>query len=216
MQLSSHQAQTIIDGAEAKARKMGLAVVIAVLDAGAHLKAFRRMGGAVLASNDIAIRKASTAVLFQANSEAVWEYCKPGAPAPGLEQTNGGLAPFGGGIPLKGQDGIPTGVLAEAYQTGTLMDQRAAVVLYASVAGLMSAAWLPVFPYLARHPELLETEGTATYFAKQWSRPVVGVVAYVVAAAAGWLLHPAVAIAVFAFMVIYHAWTSRGLGGRQA
>jgi Haem degrading protein HbpS-like len=53
----------------------------------------------VLASIDIAIRKASTAVLFQANSESVWDYCKPGAPAPGLELTNGGLAPFGGGIP---------------------------------------------------------------------------------------------------------------------
>src|SRR5215510_6167569 len=105
MQLSSHQAQIVIDGAEAKARELGLPVVIAVLDDGAHLKAFRRMDGAVLGSIDIAIRKASTAVLFQANSEAVWEYCKPGAPAPGLQLTNGGLAPFGGGIPLKGTDG---------------------------------------------------------------------------------------------------------------
>ena len=111
MPLSSLQAHTAIDGAESKAREMGLPVVIAVLDAGAHLKAFRRMDGAVLASIDIAIRKASTAVLFQANSEAVWEYCKPGAPAPGLELTNGGLAPFGGGIPLKGSDGQVIGAL---------------------------------------------------------------------------------------------------------
>jgi uncharacterized protein GlcG (DUF336 family) len=111
MQLTSHQAQAVIDGVEAKARELGLPVVVAVLDAGAHLKAFRRMDGAVLASIDIAIRKASTAVLFQANSEAVWEYCKPGAPAPGLELTNGGLAPFGGGIPLKGPDGQVIGAL---------------------------------------------------------------------------------------------------------
>lgn len=111
MQLSSYQAQTVIDGAEAKAREMGLPVVIAVLDAGAHLKAFRRMDGAVLASIDIAIRKASTAVLFQANSETIWDYCKPGAAAPGLELTNGGLAPFGGGIPLKGPDGMVIGAL---------------------------------------------------------------------------------------------------------
>ena len=59
MQLSSHQAQKVIEGAEGKAREMGLPVVIAVLDAGAHLKAFRRMDGAVLASIDIALRKAS-------------------------------------------------------------------------------------------------------------------------------------------------------------
>lgn len=111
MHLNSRQAQTIIDGAEAKARELGLPVVVAVLDAGAHLKAFKRMDGAVLASIDIATRKASTAVLFQANSEAVWSYCKPGAPAPGLELTNGGLAPFGGGIPLKGPDGAVIGAL---------------------------------------------------------------------------------------------------------
>jgi uncharacterized protein GlcG (DUF336 family) len=111
MQLTSYQAQTIVDGADAKARELQLPVVIAVLDAGAHLKALRRMDGAVLASIDIAIRKASTAALFQANSEAVWEYCKPGAPAPGLELTNGGLAPFGGGIPLKGPDGAVIGAL---------------------------------------------------------------------------------------------------------
>src|SRR5215813_14434319 len=111
MSLSSHQAQIVIDGAETKAHELGLPVVIAVLDAGAHLKAFRRMDGAVLASIDIAIRKASTAVRFQANSEAVWEYCKPGAPAHGLELTNGGLAPFGGGIPLKLRDGSVVGAL---------------------------------------------------------------------------------------------------------
>jgi uncharacterized membrane protein len=111
---------------------------------------------------------------------------------------------------------FPTGVLAEAYQAGTLVDQRAAVVLYATVAGLMSAAWLPVFPHLARHPELLEAEGTMRYFVKQWSRPVVGVAAYLAAAALGWLAHPSIAVAIFACMVLYHAWTSQGLGGRQA
>ena len=29
----------------------------------------------------------------------------PGAPAPALELTNGGLAPFGGGVPLRNADG---------------------------------------------------------------------------------------------------------------
>ena len=111
MQLTSHHAQAVIDGAEAKAGELALAVVVAVLDAGAHLKAFRRMDGAVLGSIDIAINKARTAVLFQTNSEAVWEYCKPGAPAPGLQLTNGGLATFGGGIPLKSPDGIVIGAL---------------------------------------------------------------------------------------------------------
>jgi uncharacterized protein GlcG (DUF336 family) len=111
MQITSHQAQVVIDGAAAKALELGLPVIVAVLDAGAHLKAFRRMDGAVLASIDIAVSKARTAVLFQANSEAVWEYCKPGAPAPGLQLTNGGLATFGGGIPIRSRDGNVIGAV---------------------------------------------------------------------------------------------------------
>jgi uncharacterized protein GlcG (DUF336 family) len=110
MQITSQQAEAAITGGEAKARELGLAAIVAVLDGGAHLKAFRRMDGAVLGSIDIAIRKAKTAVLFHANSEAVWDYCKPGAPAHALELTNGGLAPFGGGIPLR-MDGIVIGAV---------------------------------------------------------------------------------------------------------
>jgi uncharacterized protein GlcG (DUF336 family) len=30
----------------------------------------------------------------------VWDYCRPGAPAPNLEASNGGLMPFPGGLPL--------------------------------------------------------------------------------------------------------------------
>lgn len=104
-------AKTIIAAGEAKAAAIGVPVIVAVLDAGAHLKAFSRMDGAVLGSIDIAMRKARTAVLFEASSEAVWDYCKPGAPAHALELSNGGLAPFAGGIPLRDAAGTMIGAV---------------------------------------------------------------------------------------------------------
>jgi uncharacterized protein GlcG (DUF336 family) len=105
------QARAIISAGEAKASALGVSVNIAVLDAGAHLKAFSRMDGAVLGSIDVALKKAATAALFLTSSAAVWEYCKPGAPAHALELSNGGLAPFPGGLPLKTTDGDVLGAV---------------------------------------------------------------------------------------------------------
>jgi uncharacterized protein GlcG (DUF336 family) len=111
MQVTVAQAKTVIAAGEAKAAAIGIGVIVAVLDAGAHLKAFIRMDGAVLGSIDLATAKARTAVLFQIPSEAVWDYCKPGAPAPGLERSNGGLATFAGGIPLFHPSGVMIGAV---------------------------------------------------------------------------------------------------------
>jgi uncharacterized protein GlcG (DUF336 family) len=119
MSLTIDRARAVIAAAEAKAWEIGVPVVIAVLDAGVHLKAFTRMDGAPLGSIDVALKKARTSALFNVNSEAVWEYCKPGAPAPGLELSNDGLAPFGGGVPLSaggelvGAVGVSGGAVAQ-------------------------------------------------------------------------------------------------------
>jgi uncharacterized protein GlcG (DUF336 family) len=99
--LRTQQAQAVVAAAIAKAVEIHVPMNIALLDSGGHLKAFIRMDGAVLGSIDLAMKKAKTAVLFETNSESVWEYCKPGAPAPGLELSNGLLATFAGGIPIR-------------------------------------------------------------------------------------------------------------------
>lgn len=109
--ISNHQARALLAAGEARASELGAAVNIAVLDAGTHLKAFARQDGAVLGSIDVAIAKARTAVLFQIPSDAVWEYCKPGAPAPGLARSNGGLATFPGGLPLFDASGTLIGAV---------------------------------------------------------------------------------------------------------
>lgn len=102
--ITSDQSATAIAAAQAKAAAIGVAANIAVLDAGAHLKGFSRMDGAVLGSIDVSIGKARTSVLFGISSDAVWAYCQPGAPAPNLQASNGGLMPFPGGLPLFADD----------------------------------------------------------------------------------------------------------------
>ena len=111
MTLTIAQADTMIAAGTARARDLGIAANIAVLDAAIHLKAFVRMDGAVLGSIDLSIGKARTSALFQISSEAVWDYCKPGAPAHNLEASNGGLMPFPGGLPVTGPDGTVIGAI---------------------------------------------------------------------------------------------------------
>ena len=111
MALNVTLAEQMLKSAVRKAEEIGVPVHIAILDAGAHLKAFLRMDGAILASLDVALKKAKTAVLFEMNSEAVRDYLKPGAAAEGLELTNGVLVTFAGGIPIKSVTGEILGAI---------------------------------------------------------------------------------------------------------
>ena len=74
----------------------------------------------------------------------------------------------------------------------------------------MSAAWLPVFPHLCRHPDLLRPVLPATTFAAQVQRPMVGIMLYIAATALGSFVHPTLAVGFFVFIVGYYAWTSQG------
>jgi uncharacterized protein GlcG (DUF336 family) len=83
MQITSQQAAMMLVAATASASAIGVPMNIAVLDGGAHLKAFVRMDGAVLGSIDIALKAA----------------------------TNDVLVVFAGGIPIKGTDGSVIGAV---------------------------------------------------------------------------------------------------------
>jgi uncharacterized protein GlcG (DUF336 family) len=57
------------------------------------------------------MKKARTSVLFEMETQKVWEVCRPDAQAHGLELTNDGLVTFAGGIPLKAADGQLVGAI---------------------------------------------------------------------------------------------------------
>jgi uncharacterized protein GlcG (DUF336 family) len=120
MSISSKSAERAIDAARQTSVRIGVPMNIAILDGSGYLKAFLRMDGAMLGSIDIALKKAKTAFLLGMNTEAVFEFCKPGAPAFGLEHTNDGLVVFAGGIPLKADTGEILG--AVGVSGGTVSD----------------------------------------------------------------------------------------------
>jgi uncharacterized protein GlcG (DUF336 family) len=131
MSVSVESASRTVAAAARKAGEIGVPVNIAVLDEGGHLKTFLRMDGAALGSIDVALGKAKTAILFSMNSEAVFEYCKPGGPAFGLERTNGGLVVFGGGIPLRDAQGR---VVAAVGVSGGAVHQDVTIARAAAAA----------------------------------------------------------------------------------
>jgi uncharacterized protein GlcG (DUF336 family) len=92
--ITLEQAESAIQAAKRKAAELGTKMDIAVVDAGANLKAFVRMDGAWLGSIDIAIRKARTARFFDMNTGDIGQLSQPGGSLYNIEHSNGGLITF--------------------------------------------------------------------------------------------------------------------------
>ena len=105
------QANAAAVAAVKKAAQLDTKMDIAIVDAGANLKAFARMDGAWLGSIDIAQRKARTARLFDMNTGAIGQLSQPGGPLYGIEHSNGGLISFPGGIPILNSSGTVIGAI---------------------------------------------------------------------------------------------------------
>ncbi|KFL89768.1 protein of unknown function DUF336 [Acetobacter malorum] len=109
--MKSSTATAMITAALAEADRMNVSVCISIVDAAAWPVAFMRMEGTILGAIDIANKKARTAVLFQMDSADFAEIAHPNAHAYTLENTNGGLISFGGGLVLRDAEGTVVGAI---------------------------------------------------------------------------------------------------------
>ena len=105
------QALGAVTAAVAKSVEKDLKMDIAIVDAGANLKAFARMDDAWLGSIDIAIKKARTARFFDMNTGDIGALSQPGGSLYNIEHSNGGLITFPGGVPLKNAAGEIIGAI---------------------------------------------------------------------------------------------------------
>jgi uncharacterized protein GlcG (DUF336 family) len=101
-QVTLDSANVMIEAARKHAEKIGVAMNIAVVDAGANLVAFARIDGAWLGSIDIAIDKAFTARAFDITTKELAKMAQPNEPLFGITASNENrVVIFAGGIPLK-------------------------------------------------------------------------------------------------------------------
>ena len=109
--ITADQSTTILQKAEQLAESEKILVNIAIVDAGANLKAFLRMDGSYLGSIDVAIRKAKTARYFNAPTGEIGKIAQPGGDIYHIEHSNDGLITFPGGVPIKDEHGVIIGAI---------------------------------------------------------------------------------------------------------
>jgi uncharacterized protein GlcG (DUF336 family) len=110
--ITLEQAERVIEAAKAKANDIGVPMTIAVVDTGGNLISLKRMDDAILASLDIAIGKAYTAVAMRMSTADLAAVVQPGEALYNLEIANQPrtLVAFGGGVPLQANGEIVGGV----------------------------------------------------------------------------------------------------------
>ena len=115
--LNAETAAAMLDAAIQKSMEVGVKMNIAIVDAGANLKAFHRMDGAWLGSIDIACKKAKTARFFDMPTGSIGDISQPGGPLYNIEHSTGGLISFPGGLPLINDQGTVIGAIGVSGST---------------------------------------------------------------------------------------------------
>jgi len=115
--ITLQQAKAIVEAALKKSQELAVKMNIAVVDAGANLKAFARMDDAWLGSIDIAIKKAKTARFFDMDTGEIGKLSQPGGPLYNIEHSNNGLITFPGGVPIRNSSGEVIGGIGVSGST---------------------------------------------------------------------------------------------------
>ena len=98
--ISSELAQKMVDEAMAKARQLGVAENVAILDDGGNLKAFGRMDGAPILCIEMAQNKAYTA-LFGVSTQDFFNFIQGDPSLLAGIPTLARVAAWGGGFPIQ-------------------------------------------------------------------------------------------------------------------
>lgn len=109
--LSQQGALSLIAGAEAKSREIGVPMCIAVTDESGNLIAFSRMDGSKVLSISLSQDKAYTAAISRRGTHEYNELCQPGSLVFGIHTSSGGrFSIVGGGLPVFDGDDVVGGV----------------------------------------------------------------------------------------------------------
>lgn len=118
--ISLDKAQTIVSGALAEARELGLKPIsVAVLDAGGHLIAFAREDGSSNLRPQIAAAKASGALALGVSSRTIGEMAveRPTFINAAAGLNPAGIVPAAGGVLVRGADGAVIGAVGVTGDT---------------------------------------------------------------------------------------------------
>lgn len=98
--------QRVAAGAEQEATRIGVHVVVSVVDVHGNPRLLHRTDGAPMHSLEMAFRKAYTAATFNVATETLTDEVRPTGPLYGLAVNSGSkLIAFGGGAPFTTSDG---------------------------------------------------------------------------------------------------------------
>ena len=116
--VSLEDARRVTAAGEDRAREIGQAQNLAVVDAGGTLVSHIRMDGAWIGSVDISIKKAYTSRAFDIATKDLATHSQSGGQFFGIHASNNGrIMIFAGGIPLK-RDGKVVGAIGVSGGSG--------------------------------------------------------------------------------------------------